>query len=123
MEFPIPMVSYGRSTARSFFSILKHPRFQSKMETFIWNKVENGLLPILESICRSGTEIDLQYILQRFAFDTVCTLLFDNDPESLSLDFPYIPYSKAFTDGEEACLGMLLPHSFGNYNKFLEWEK
>ncbi|KAM0042385.1 putative cytochrome P450 [Helianthus debilis subsp. tardiflorus] len=85
-------------------SILKHPGFQSKMETIIWNKVENGLLPILESICRSGTEIDLQYIFQRFAFDTVCTLLFDNDPESLSLDFPYIPYSKAFTDGEEAIL-------------------
>ncbi|MFS7959855.1 putative cytochrome P450 [Helianthus anomalus] len=86
------------------FSIFKHPRFQSKMETIIWNKVENGLLPILESICRSGTEIDLQDIFQRFAFDTVCTLLFDNDPESLSLDFPYIPYSKAFTDGEEAIL-------------------
>ncbi|KAJ0763879.1 putative cytochrome P450 [Helianthus annuus] len=86
------------------FSILKHPGFQSKMETIIWNKVENGLLPILESICRSGTEIDLQDIFQRFAFDTVCTLLFDNDPESLSLNFPYIPYSKAFTDGEEAIL-------------------
>ncbi|KAI3730292.1 hypothetical protein L1987_61461 [Smallanthus sonchifolius] len=86
------------------FSILKHAGFQSMMETVIWYKVENGLLPILESVCKRGAEMDLQDIFQRFAFDTVCTLLFDNDPESLSLDFPYIAYSKAFTDGEEAIL-------------------
>ncbi|KAJ0721558.1 putative cytochrome P450 [Helianthus annuus] len=86
------------------FSVLNHVGFQSKMETIIWDKVENGLLPILESICERGTEMDLQDIFQRFAFDIVFKLLLDNDQESLSLNFPYNPYSKAFTDSEEAVL-------------------
>ncbi|MFS7959929.1 putative cytochrome P450 [Helianthus anomalus] len=86
------------------FSVLKHVGFQSKMETIIWDKVENGLLPVLESICESGTEMDLQDIFQRFAFDIVFKLFLDNDQESLSLNFPYNPYSKAFTDSEEAIL-------------------
>ncbi|KAI7747866.1 hypothetical protein M8C21_027438, partial [Ambrosia artemisiifolia] len=85
-------------------SVLKHAGFQSIMETIIWDKVENGLLPILESICERNTVIDMQDTFQRFAFDTVCKLLFDNDPECLSLDFPYNPLLKGFTDGEEAIL-------------------
>ncbi|KAM0042441.1 putative cytochrome P450 [Helianthus debilis subsp. tardiflorus] len=89
------------------FSVLKHAEFQSMLETIIWNKVENGLLPILESICERGTEMDLQDIFQRFFLDTVCKLLFDKEPESLSLDFPHFPYSKAFIYSEET---MLLRH-------------
>ncbi|KAJ0900646.1 putative cytochrome P450 [Helianthus annuus] len=86
------------------FSVFKNAGFQTTMETTMWNKVENGLLPILESICERGAETDLQDIFQRFAFDTVCILLLDNDPGSLSLDFPYIPCLKAFADAEQALL-------------------
>ncbi|KAM0042437.1 putative cytochrome P450 [Helianthus debilis subsp. tardiflorus] len=74
------------------------------METIIWDKVENGLLPVLESICERGTEMDLQDIFQRFAFDIVFKLFLDNDQESLSPSFPCNPYSKAFTHSEEAIL-------------------
>ncbi|KAJ0763932.1 putative cytochrome P450 superfamily [Helianthus annuus] len=42
--------------------------------------------------------------ISKVFFYTLCKLLLDNDPESLSLDFPSIPYSKAFIDGEEAIL-------------------
>ncbi|KAI7747867.1 hypothetical protein M8C21_027439, partial [Ambrosia artemisiifolia] len=86
------------------FSVFKQPGFQTMMETTMWNKVENGLLPILDSICRRGSEIDFQDIFQRFAFDSVCILLLDNDPKSLSLSFPYIPSFQAFADAEEAIL-------------------
>lgn len=84
--------------------VLKHDGFQSLLETIIWNKVENGFLPILESISRKGIEIDLQDIFQRFTFDTISKLLLDHDPKSLSLDFPYVPCLKAFSDAEEAIL-------------------
>nr|GEV47476.1 cytochrome P450 [Tanacetum cinerariifolium] len=46
-------------------------------------------------------EIDLQEIFERFAFDVTCKLFLDHDPESLSLDFPYIPCQKALLDVEE----------------------
>ncbi|KAI3778489.1 hypothetical protein L2E82_07831 [Cichorium intybus] len=53
-------------------SVLKHAGFQDFLETVVWNKVENGLLPILESICERCTAADLQDIFQRFTFDTIC---------------------------------------------------
>ncbi|KAJ9554064.1 hypothetical protein OSB04_018109 [Centaurea solstitialis] len=93
-------------------SIFEHPTFQSSLETIIWNKVENGLLPVLESTCAHGTKVDLQDIFQRFSFDTICKLFFDNEPESLSLDLPYLPYLQALTDIEEAILLRLVIPSY-----------
>lgn len=89
---------------RTTMSLLKHPDFQSLLETTIVNKVENGLLPILEFVSTRNQEIDLQEIFQRFTFDVICLLLLDYDPESLSIDLPFIPCEKAFTDAEEALL-------------------
>nr|GEZ06314.1 alkane hydroxylase MAH1-like [Tanacetum cinerariifolium] len=84
--------------------LLKHADFQTLLEKTIVNKVENGLLPILESVSMRNQEIDLQEIFQRFAFDVICLLLLDYDPQSLSLQLPFIPCEKAFTDAEEAIL-------------------
>ncbi|KAI3696032.1 hypothetical protein L1987_79041 [Smallanthus sonchifolius] len=103
------------------FSVFKHPGFQCMMEETVWNKVENGLIPILESVCGRGSEIDLQDVFQRFAFDTVCILLVDNDPQNLSLDFPNIPCFKAFTDAEQAIfLRHLTPTHFWKLQQFLK---
>nr|GEV23988.1 cytochrome P450 [Tanacetum cinerariifolium] len=85
-------------------SLFKHPKYQSLLETIPWNKVENGLLPILESISQRGMEMDLHEIFERFAFDTTCKLLLDYDPMSLSLNFPYIPCQRALIHYEEAIL-------------------
>ncbi|GJR20869.1 cytochrome P450 [Tanacetum coccineum] len=83
-------------------SLLKHPKYQSLLEEIIWDKVEKGLLPILESICGQGVEVDLQEIFERFTFDTISKITLDHDPKSLSIDFPYVAYVKAFSDAEEA---------------------
>nr|GEW48323.1 alkane hydroxylase MAH1-like [Tanacetum cinerariifolium] len=84
--------------------VLNHAEFQTTLETIVWNKLESGLLPILESVSGNGVEVDLQDIFQRFTFDTICKLLFDNDPKSLCLDFPFAPCVKALRDAEEALL-------------------
>ncbi|KAJ9535416.1 hypothetical protein OSB04_un001467 [Centaurea solstitialis] len=83
-------------------SVLKSAGFQSVLETITWNKVEKGLLPVLESVCEHGKEVDLQEILQRFYFDTICKLFMDKDFETLSLDFPSHPCLKAMTEVDEA---------------------
>ncbi|KAJ9550366.1 hypothetical protein OSB04_014411 [Centaurea solstitialis] len=85
-------------------SVFKHAGFQNLLETIIWNEVESKLLPILDLVCEHSTEVNLQDIFQRFTFDTICTLLFDNNPKSLSIDFPNIPSLKALTDAKEAIL-------------------
>ncbi|PWA79478.1 cytochrome P450 [Artemisia annua] len=85
-------------------SLFKRPKFQSLLETVIWNKVEKGLVPILESISGQGEEVDLQEVFDRFTFDTTCKILLDHDPKSLSINFPYVACVKAFSHAEEALL-------------------
>ncbi|KAK9068145.1 hypothetical protein SSX86_012256 [Deinandra increscens subsp. villosa] len=82
-------------------SVLKHPDFHTLLETSIRNKIEKGLLPVLECYHQ---EMDLQDVFQRFMFDAICVLLLDYDPESLSVHLPIVPCEKAFTDAEEALL-------------------
>ncbi|KAL8196673.1 hypothetical protein R6Q57_024617 [Mikania cordata] len=84
--------------------LLKHTRFQNLLTTIVWNKVENGLLPLLDSIWRHGAQMNLQDIFQRLTFDTTCTVIFDNDPQSLAVDLPHVACQKALLDVEEALL-------------------
>ncbi|KAL4582697.1 hypothetical protein LXL04_007255 [Taraxacum kok-saghyz] len=83
---------------KSTMSLFNQPNFQSVFETIVWDKVEKGLLPVLESISKRDMEIDLQDIFQRFTFDTICKLLVDDDLKSLSLDFSCVPCEKSISD-------------------------
>ncbi|XP_071732472.1 alkane hydroxylase MAH1-like [Rutidosis leptorrhynchoides] len=85
---------------KTTMSLFKQPEFLTLLDMNIKNKVEKGLLPLLEQ-CQ---ELDLQEIFQRFTFDNVCALLLDYDPESLSPNLPILPCEKAFTVVEEALL-------------------
>ncbi|KAK9059875.1 hypothetical protein SSX86_020579 [Deinandra increscens subsp. villosa] len=89
---------------RTLKSLLNHPTFHSLLKKNIWNKVEKGLLPVLDKNSRQGVETDLQDIFQRFAFDIICESIFGYDPKSMSLDFPYIPCEKVLSHVEEAVL-------------------
>ncbi|KAL4575407.1 hypothetical protein LXL04_022250 [Taraxacum kok-saghyz] len=86
---------------KTTMSLFKQPNFQHVFEAIVWNKVERGLLPVLESVCKQGKEMDLQETFQKFTFDTICKLLLDHDPQSLSLDRHCLPCEKAITDIQE----------------------
>ncbi|KAI7726085.1 hypothetical protein M8C21_024698 [Ambrosia artemisiifolia] len=81
-------------------SLFKHPNFHMLLEASIMDKINKGLMPVLEHY----HVIDLQDIFQRFSFDAICVLLLEYDPESLSVSLPIVPCEKAFTDAEEALL-------------------
>nr|GEZ17813.1 alkane hydroxylase MAH1-like [Tanacetum cinerariifolium] len=86
---------------KTITSLFEHRCFPSLLENTFWNKVEVGLLPVLEDVSRQGVELDLQDIFQRFTFDTICKLLFDYDPQSMSPDSPDIPCEKALSGNEK----------------------
>ncbi|XP_062114606.1 cytochrome P450 CYP94D108-like [Humulus lupulus] len=46
-------------------------------------EIQTRLLPILEKASETGQIIDLQDVLERFAFDNICQLAFDFDPGCL----------------------------------------
>ncbi|KMT08641.1 hypothetical protein BVRB_6g139180 [Beta vulgaris subsp. vulgaris] len=90
---------YHRKMAQSF---LGNPKFHEFLIKKTWDKVENGLIPILDHVSKHAIEIDLQDLFARFTFDTICTIVMDHDPISLSIDLPSVPAIKALDDTEEA---------------------
>ncbi|XP_059664094.1 alkane hydroxylase MAH1-like [Cornus florida] len=83
-------------------SLLSDPGFQKFSTATMWNKVEKGLIPVLDHVAGLGTVVDLQGLIERLTFDTTCILVLGNDPGCLAIDLPRVPSEKAFSDIEEA---------------------
>ncbi|CAO2818815.1 unnamed protein product [Amaranthus hypochondriacus] len=85
-------------------------KFQRKVASFefstksLRNFVENvvdfelfdRLIPILSNSSTNRTVLDLQDVLQRFAFDNICKIAFGYDPEYLLPNFPHAKFAVAF---------------------------
>ncbi|KAL7136458.1 hypothetical protein ABFS83_10G032300 [Erythranthe nasuta] len=118
---------FQRRTTHSFMT---HPEFNSLLESVVWQKVENELLPVLDRFLQWNIDFDLQDVFQRFTFDSICTLVLDFDPKSLCVDLPVVPSMKAFCDSIEAVFHRhILPEfvwklqrglGIGRERKFLE---
>ncbi|KAL8461927.1 hypothetical protein ACS0TY_033125 [Phlomoides rotata] len=89
---------------RAAKSLINQPSFQEFVAMTSWNKVETGLFPILDLSSELGTQVDMQDLCKRFAFDCSCIEVLGYDPGSLCHDLPHLPFEKAFEDAEEAIL-------------------
>ncbi|XP_057790061.1 noroxomaritidine synthase-like [Salvia miltiorrhiza] len=83
---------------------LTHADFNANLQRAVWHKVESGLFPVLDHFCGAGTDLDLQDVFQRLAFDNICKFVLDYDPCSLRPDLPFLPCEKAFSTAGEALL-------------------
>ncbi|XP_039128028.1 cytochrome P450 94A1-like [Dioscorea cayenensis subsp. rotundata] len=70
----------------------------------VHHELHSRLLPLLLNSSRSSSPIDLQDLLERFAFDNVCKLAFNHDPVSLS-DAPESRFARAFKIAAELSAG------------------
>ena len=66
-------------------------------------EVEGRLLPLLESAMEKNEVLDLQDVLRRFAFETVCKVSLGVDPCCLDLSRPVPPLVRAFDRASEIC--------------------
>ncbi|KGN48435.1 alkane hydroxylase MAH1 [Cucumis sativus] len=87
-----------RKTAHSLVHDHKYVQFVEKITL---KKVKAGLVPVLDSVCENGSVLDLQDLFQRFSFDSTCMFVTGFDLQSLSLEFPEVPFSKAMDEAEE----------------------
>ncbi|KDO37689.1 hypothetical protein CISIN_1g047842mg [Citrus sinensis] len=85
-------------------SVMKHNKFESALEKVAHQKMETGLIPVLDHASELGTVVDLQDVLKRFAFDNICMLVLGIDPNYLSVEFPQTVYANAFNTMEQALL-------------------
>ncbi|KAJ6412223.1 hypothetical protein OIU84_005308 [Salix udensis] len=58
------------------------------VEIVVDTEVSQRLIPILSTAAANNTVLDLQDILQRFAFDNICKIAFGHDPAYLLPDLP-----------------------------------
>lgn len=68
------------------------------IETVVDSELSDRLIPILSHAAKNQTVLDLQDILQRFAFDNICKIAFGYDPEYLSPSLPQAKLAVAFED-------------------------
>ncbi|KAL2515116.1 Cytochrome [Forsythia ovata] len=60
------------------------------------DEVENRLLPVLENAAENNIILDMQEVLRRFAFDTICEVSLGTNPSCLDLSRPVPPLVEAF---------------------------
>ncbi|OAY46525.1 alkane hydroxylase MAH1 [Manihot esculenta] len=97
--------------------LLKNDKFELAVEITLKQKILQSLLPIMENV----SQVDIQDVFQRFTFDNICQLVLGFDPNSLSIEFPQIPYQQAFDDmGETFIYRHAVPGSIWKMQKWLQ---
>ncbi|GAB4832358.1 hypothetical protein Ancab_006374 [Ancistrocladus abbreviatus] len=94
--------SLHRRIFRAFFN---HKQFLEYSTKLTLDKVEKGLVPVLDDIARKQDArgiIDLQDFFQRYTYDLTHWLVIGYDPNSLSTEWPEVPVSKALNVAMEA---------------------
>ncbi|KAL9672122.1 hypothetical protein QQ045_028370 [Rhodiola kirilowii] len=66
------------------------------VETVVDVELRDRLKPLLASAAEKNSVLDLQDVLQRFAFDNICEIAFGYDPANLSTDLIESEFGKAF---------------------------
>ncbi|KAL3523416.1 hypothetical protein ACH5RR_016250 [Cinchona calisaya] len=87
---------------KAIMPLVNHQEFQKFVGITSWNKLENGLIPVLEHSAKLDMEVDLQQLFTKFTFDCTCIVVLGHDPASLGIDLAENPLEKAFIDAEEA---------------------
>ncbi|KAJ0041228.1 hypothetical protein Pint_27116 [Pistacia integerrima] len=91
-----------RSQRKAAQALMNHQRFQKFLVKTSLEKIEKGLIPMLDNVSKQCKPVDLQDLFQRFAFDSTCILVTGNDPGCLSDEFPEVPFAKAVEEAEES---------------------
>ncbi|KAE8730645.1 Cytochrome P450 94A2 [Hibiscus syriacus] len=68
------------------------------IQTVVDTELNDRLIPMFSDATVDKTVLDLQEILQRFAFDNVCKIAFGFDPACLSPSLPSAEFAEAFED-------------------------
>nr|GFA75067.1 cytochrome P450 94A1-like [Tanacetum cinerariifolium] len=68
------------------------------VEDVVDTELNKRLIPILTSAAANETVLDMQDLLQRFAFDNICRIAFGYDPEYLTPSLPKAKFAVAFED-------------------------
>ncbi|XP_050225394.1 alkane hydroxylase MAH1-like [Mercurialis annua] len=81
---------------KQIHSVIQHRSFDGAVKRVLEEKILNGLFTVLDNASEQECSIDIQDVFQRFSFDCICMLVLNYDPKCVSVDFPQVPFEKAF---------------------------
>jgi cytochrome P450 len=111
-----------------------HEFSTSSLRAFVADAVRfeavERLLPLLARAARDGRTLDLQDVLERFAFDNICSVAFDEDPACLAgggegdRSGSAAEFMRAFDDAQSAVVARLMtrPRSLWRVRRLLNTE-
>ncbi|KAK9070206.1 hypothetical protein SSX86_010606 [Deinandra increscens subsp. villosa] len=91
-----------RSHRKVTNALINNQRFLRFLARVTAEKLDKGLIPVLNHVARKGLVVDMQDVFQRLTFDTTCMFVTGYDPGCLSIDFKDVPFSRAMDEAEEA---------------------
>ncbi|KAF4373298.1 hypothetical protein G4B88_007311 [Cannabis sativa] len=100
----------------------QHKKFDSFVARTIQQKVVNDLIPFLDQVSNTRTQIDLQEAFQSMVtFESAILLIFGLDPDNYSFTFSKLEYRKAIDDIQEATLRRhFLPEVWWKLERWLQ---
>ncbi|KAF4385885.1 hypothetical protein F8388_010441 [Cannabis sativa] len=100
----------------------QHKKFDSFVSRTIQQKVVNDLIPFLDQVSNTRTQIDLQEAFQSMVtFESAILLIFGLDPDNYSFTFSKLEYRKAIDDIQEATLRRhFLPEVWWKLERWLQ---
>ncbi|KAB1209111.1 Cytochrome P450 86B1 [Morella rubra] len=102
-------------------SLIKNNQFEVLLKKVVQEKVQKGLVPVLDHVSRLGIEVDLQDVFQRFTFDNICLMVLGFDANCLAVEFPKVEYEKAFDQIEESVFYRhFIPESIWKLQRWLQ---
>ncbi|GKV07800.1 hypothetical protein SLEP1_g19521 [Rubroshorea leprosula] len=106
-----------KTQQKSLHSLIKNTKFELAVQRILSQKLERGLIPILESC----SVLDMQDVFHRLTFDVICLLVLGFDPNCLSIEFPNVSCEKAYDVMEEAALYRhFVPTGFWKLQRLLQ---
>ncbi|KAJ3669206.1 hypothetical protein LUZ60_011156 [Juncus effusus] len=78
--------------------------FRNIVTDTVQKEIFDRLLPLLEKTARNSETIDFEDVIERFAFDTICVVVFEEDPGLLTergVDGERGEFMKAFREAQE----------------------
>ncbi|KAJ9682715.1 hypothetical protein PVL29_018611 [Vitis rotundifolia] len=105
-EFRMMLDAFGNGL---FISDLEDWSFHQRIVDISLDKVENGLVPVLEHASQQRLAVDFQDLFQRFGLDATCALITGCNPKSICLELPDVPFASAM---EEAGKVIFLCHVY-----------
>ncbi|KAJ6752043.1 hypothetical protein OIU85_002463 [Salix viminalis] len=112
-----------REQRRMIQLFMKNSKYRGLVEKTILRKLVRGLFPILDHVSRKEISeiIDMQDVIQRFMYDSICISVLGFDPNCLTIEFPEVTHAKAFDImGEAVFYRHIVPEFYWKFQKWLQ---